>query len=80
MDTEGKLHLQTVIIKKVPQMTLERAKRMAQKVIQSPKRTFYREKPDTYHFRNIPKTEMVPGSYVSKKINDTMTLVFGTLL
>jgi hypothetical protein len=78
--TSGPLHLQTVIIKKVPGMTLERARRLAQKVIQNRERKFYREKPESYHFRNIPKTEMVPGSYVSKKVSEVMTLVFGRLL
>ncbi len=80
MDRKEPLHLQTVIIKKSPEMTLEKARKMSQRIIQNRSRKFYREKEETYHFRNIPKTEFVPGSFVSKKVNDTITLVFGRLL
>jgi len=32
-----------------------------------------------YRFRNIPKTKFEPKSFRSKKVNDTITLVFGNL-
>lgn len=73
-----KLHLQTVIIKKEG-LSFEAARKLSQSIIQNSKKRFFREKAETYHFRNIPKTEFKPGTFVSKKVNDQITLVFGQL-
>lgn len=72
-----KLFLQAVIIHKP--IEFKDAYFMAQNVINNVRKTFVRETSTSYRFRNIPKTEFIPNSYVSKKINDKMTLVFGKL-
>ena len=73
-----KLFLHAVIIQK--SVGLEDARRMAQNVIRNKKKNYYRETEESYRFRNIPKTAFKPGSFVSKKVNENMTLVFGHLL
>jgi hypothetical protein len=73
-----KLFLHVVIIPKT--VDLDDARKMAQSVIRNKKKNFYRETEESYRFRNIPKTAFKPGSFVSKKVNENMTLVFGHLL
>lgn len=72
-----KVFLQAVIIHKP--VEFKDAFFMAQNVINNVRKTFFRETATSYRFRNIPKTEFFPDSYVSKKIDDKMTLVFGKL-
>jgi len=52
---------------------------MAQSVIQNRNKRFVRETAESWRFRNIPKTEFVPGSFVSKVVSADMTLIFGHL-
>ena len=72
-----KLFLQAVIVHKP--VEFKDAYFMAQNIINNPRKTFFRETDASYRFRNIPKTDFIPGHYVSKKIDDKMTLVFGKL-
>jgi len=65
-----------VIDKSVPELE---AFSMAQKVIKNLNRTYYRETKDSWRFRNIPRTRFIPSSYVSRVINDKMTMIFGHL-
>ena len=69
------MELHAVIIKKP--VKLSAAKKMASDIIRNDKRKFYRETPDSYRFRNIPKTKF--SSFRSKPINDNITLVFGKM-
>ena len=52
---------------------------MAQSVIQNGRKKFVRETESSWRFRNIPKTEFVLGSFVSKVVSKDMTLIFGHL-
>lgn len=72
-----KLYLQAVVVHKP--ISFQDAFFKAQNVINNPRKTFFRETSTSYRFRNIPKTEFIPGSYVSKKIDESTTLVFGKL-
>lgn len=74
---EDKLFLQAVIIDKP--VEFKDAYFMAQNVINNVRKTFCIETSSSYKFRNIPKTDFIPNSYVSKKIDSKMTLVFGKL-
>lgn len=72
-----KLYLQAVIIKKP--MEFAEAYKMAQSVIRNKKKSFVRETEQSYRFRNIPKPQFKPDSFITKKINENMSLVFGHL-
>jgi hypothetical protein len=76
-DRMDKLYLQSVVVDKT--VGLEEARKLAQEVIKNKKKNVYRETSASYRFRNIPKTKFMVGSFVSKKLNDTVTLVFGKL-
>lgn len=69
------LYLQAVIIKKP--MALGLARKKAQEFINNPKKRFVRETEDSYRFRNIPKGDFF--DFVTKKINDDISLVLGHL-
>ena len=71
-----KLH--AVIIKKP--ISLKDAKKIKKDIIKDKTKTFYRETPESYRFRNIAKTKFDPSSFRSKKINDKTTLVFGSFI
>jgi Tfp pilus assembly ATPase PilU len=72
-----KLYLHVVIVKKP--IDLEDAEEMASSIIKDKNKTFYRETEDSYRFRNIPKTRFKLDSFVSKFINEKLTLIFGHL-
>jgi len=74
---EQGLFLQSVVIHKP--ISLDDAKALSQKIIKNKRKTFYRETEDSYRFRNIPKTDFIIDSFVSKKINDKITIVLGKL-
>lgn len=67
------LLLHAVIVKKP--ISLGMARKKAQEFIKDPKKRFYRETEDSFRFRNIPKTQL--KDFVSKKINDDITIVLG---
>lgn len=69
------LKLHAVIIKKP--YDLEKAKQTAANIIKDKKKKFYRETDNSYRFRNIPKTKFVKKSFRTKKINDSISLIFG---
>ena len=69
--------LHAVIISK--DVKLPDAKRMASDIIKDKNKTFYRETPDSWRFRNVPKTKFVESTFRSKPINKNITLVFGKL-
>ena len=69
--------LHAVIIKK--DVSLEDAKKLAKQHIQGNKK-FYRETENSYRFRNIPKARFKKGSLRSKKLNNSVTLIYGELL
>lgn len=68
--------VQTVIIHKP--ISISKAREYAKNILKK-KRVSYREKDKTLHFRNLPKTKFIKGSFKSKKVNDSITLVFGQL-
>jgi hypothetical protein len=74
MDQE-KLYLHAVVVNKPSTIALARYK--AQKFIKNKQKTFYRETEDSYRFRNIPKQDF--KDFVSKKIDNEVTLVLGHL-
>ena len=69
------LYLHAVVIKKPTPLALARMK--AQRFIKNSRKTFFRETEDSYRFRNLPKG--VFKDFVSKKIDDEITLVLGHL-
>lgn len=75
---EEKLYLQSVIVKKP--IEFEKAEGLAQSIMRNKKKTVSVEKEDSYHFRNLPKTKFKMNSYVTKVVNDRLSLVFGKLL
>jgi len=68
--------IQTVIIHKP--ISIRKAREHAKNILKK-KRVSYQEKDKTIHFRNLPKTKFVKGTFKSKKVNDSITLVFGQL-
>lgn len=74
MESE-KLYLHAVVVKKPSSIALARYK--AQKYIKNKKKTFYRDTEDSFRFRNLPKQMF--KDFVSKKIDDDVTLVLGHL-
>lgn len=69
------LYLHAVIVKKPISLALARFR--AQKYIRDRNRTFFRETEDSFRFRNIPKGHF--KDFVSKPINEDITLVLGHL-
>jgi hypothetical protein len=72
---KSKLTLHAVIIKKP--FNLNEAKAIARDVMNSKKDKFMRETSTSYRFRNIPKTKF--SSFITKKINPNLSLIFGQL-
>ena len=72
-----KLYLHAVLVDKT--VGLEKARELAQDVIKDKNKTFVRETAKAYNFRNIPKPKFVIGSFVHKRLNDKVILVFGRL-
>jgi hypothetical protein len=70
-----KLYLHAVVIKKPIPLALARLK--AQRFIKNGRKTFYRETEDSFRFRNLPKSFFT--DFVSKKIDDEITIVLGHL-
>jgi len=58
---------------------LVEAKRMARDIMRTKKDRYHRETKNWIRFRNIPKTKFKPKSYVTKKINKDIEIVFGKL-
>lgn len=73
-----KLFLQSVIVKKP--IDFMEARRIAQTILKKTSKTFYEETKESYRFRNIPKTRFKPKSYVTKVVNEKVSLVLGHLL
>lgn len=69
------LYLHAVVVQKP--MTLALARMKAQRFIKNSEKTYFRETEDSFRFRNIPKGHF--KDFVSKKINDEITLVLGHL-
>lgn len=69
------LYLHAVVVQKPISLALARLK--AQKFIKDKKKTYFRETEDSFRFRNIPKGHF--KDFVSKKINDEITIVLGHL-
>jgi ABC-type antimicrobial peptide transport system ATPase subunit len=53
------------------------AKQIAKDIIKKEK--YFRETPESYRFRNIPKTKFKPESFRTKIINKKVSLIFGEL-
>jgi len=70
-------YLHNVIVRKP--ISLEEAKQWSQHYIQNYKRLFYKEYPDHYVFRNMPSNKFKKSSLKLTKINDVISLVYGTL-
>lgn len=68
--------IQSVIVKKPT--SLAEAKAKATHIVKK-RKMLHREKATAFHFRNIPRTKFVKGTFRSKKINPSITLVFGEL-
>ncbi len=60
-------------------LSLDDAKKEAQKFIKDKKKKYHRETTKFYRFRNIAKQKFKPKSFKSKKINDDIVLVYGEL-
>jgi hypothetical protein len=71
------IYLHNVIVRKP--ISLEEAKQWSQHYIQNYKRLFYKEYPEHYVFRNIPLNKFNHKSLKLTKINDVVSLVYGTL-
>jgi hypothetical protein len=67
--------LHAVIIKKP--ITLNKAKQSAKHFI-TDKPLKYRETNSSYRFENYPKGEFEPKTFKTKKINEDVSLIFGT--
>jgi hypothetical protein len=73
-----KLYVQTVVIDK--SVGIAAATKTFNKLMMNRHyKKGYRETEDSFRFKNIDKNKFDPTSYRSKKINDTVTLVFGHL-
>ena len=72
------LTLHAVVIKKP--ISLLEAKKLSKEFIKNEKVNFYRETAESFRFRNKAKTKFDPNTFISKVINDKITLVLGKLL
>ena len=70
------LTLHAVVVHKP--IELNEARQLVADITRSKKKRYVRETPHSYRFRIVPKTRF--GSFISKPINDHITLVFGHLL
>lgn len=75
MSEEKKLYLHAVIVKKP--VKLSEARTVAQEYIKDKKKRFVRETEDSFRFRNIAKNQF--SDFITKKINDSISLVIGHL-
>jgi hypothetical protein len=73
----GDYYLQAVLVRKP--ISFEDAKGWSQHFIKNYKRTYYTETAELYTFKNLAKVYFVKESLKFKKINDIVTLVYGTL-
>jgi len=71
------LVLHAVIFRKP--YSLAKAQQEAKAIMKTSKDKYYRDTPTSYRFRNIAKTKFIPKSYKTKKINNSISLVFGYL-
>ena len=71
------MKLHAVIISK-DKYNLANAKREAKKFISDNKK-YYRETTESYRFRNIPKTKFNYKTFITKKLNNGVSLVYGML-
>ena len=69
------LYLHAVVVKKPIPLALARLK--AQSFIKNKRKTFVRETEDSFRFRNIAKGFF--KDFVTKKINDDISIVLGHL-
>lgn len=67
--------LHAVIVKKPVDLT--QAKKIAKNFI-TDKPLKYRETQSSYRFENFPKKEFIPKTYKTKKLNNDVSLIFGT--
>jgi hypothetical protein len=70
-----KLYLHAVVVKKPMPLALARLK--AQRIIKEKRKTFYKETPESFRFRNLPAVYF--KDFVSKPLDDEITLVLGHL-
>lgn len=76
MESKGEpLYLHAVIVTKTMPLALARLK--AQNFIKNKRKTYYSETEDSFRFRNIPKQQF--RDFITKKINDEISLVLGHL-
>lgn len=71
------LYLHAVIFDK--SVGIGYARKHARKIMEKEKVPKPMESEDSYRFKNIPRSYFKPDSFRSKKINETLTLVFGHL-
>ena len=71
------LYLHAVIFNK--SVGIGYARKHARKIMQKVKVPKAYETEESFRFKNIPKSQFVPDSFRSKKIDDNLTLVFGHL-
>lgn len=69
-----KLH--AVIVHKP--ISLNEARQISRRFITNPNIHFYRETPESYRFRNIPKTRF--KQFRTRVINDKISLIYGSLI
>ena len=69
------LVLHAVIIKKP--VDFEQARKISREFIKDPKKKFVRETGASYRFRNFPKQQFKPYSFVTKKVKKGVSLIFG---
>ncbi len=70
--------INSVIIKKP--ISLSDARELAQKFINNPKKTYYRETNDSYRFRDNAKTKFDKSTFRTKIINNKISIVMGFLI
>jgi hypothetical protein len=73
----GDYYLYAVLVRKP--ISYEHAKGWSQYIIANPRRIFYKELKKYYKFRNIWKTRFIPDSFIKRKLNSLLTVVYGKL-
>jgi len=71
------LHIHSVNIRNT--VPLKEAQKMARNIMNTKKDRYHRETKNFIRFRHIPKTKFQPKSYVTKKVNKDVEIVFGKL-
>ena len=76
--------LHAVCIRKHPKknqdpLTAEQAREMAQSMLPTKKKALLRDRKSTYHFRHISKQKFEPRSLKTKRVNNKVSLTYGTL-